>query len=87
MDIPRLPVPDRAMLVSTAHALAVSGHSTATEALALVERFRGERDYVVWTCLLELLAAVGSVFGEGLRYAACWVSVLCKGSWESGRPL
>ncbi|KAJ5665585.1 uncharacterized protein N7477_008033 [Penicillium maclennaniae] len=64
---------DKIGLLGDAAALAVSGEGTTPALLALLEGFKGEQNYLVWSQLSSSLASLRSVFsqneqaGEGLK--------------------
>ncbi|KAI9668905.1 MAG: hypothetical protein M1817_005184 [Caeruleum heppii] len=66
----RLSLEDKIGLVGDAAALAVSGDGTTAGFLAFAEKFRGERNYLVWSQILGSLATVRSVFADDEKTAA-----------------
>ncbi|KAI9817014.1 MAG: Aminopeptidase 2 mitochondrial [Phylliscum demangeonii] len=62
-----LTVEDRTGMIADAGALAASGYQKTSGVLALLQRFDGEREYVVWS---EIIARVSSVRSAWLFEAA-----------------
>eukprot|EP00123_Amoebidium_parasiticum_P017500 comp23874_c0_seq1/m.41878 comp23874_c0_seq1/g.41878 ORF comp23874_c0_seq1/g.41878 comp23874_c0_seq1/m.41878 type:complete len:864 (-) comp23874_c0_seq1:481-3072(-) len=57
-----LSVTDRVGIIGDAFALAAAGYSTTTEALSLLEYFKGEGDYTVWCDVVDSIKKVKGVW-------------------------
>lgn len=82
----KLSIEDKVGLMGDATALAVAGNSTTPALLALLEGFKNEKDYLVWSQVASSLGKVRTVFSgnkviaDGLRKFAL---TLCSPAAES----
>mmetsp|Transcript_71782 Transcript_71782/g.181103 ORF Transcript_71782/g.181103 Transcript_71782/m.181103 type:complete len:897 (+) Transcript_71782:97-2787(+) len=87
----KLPAADRASLVMDAYALAKAGKLNIDEMIRFLAGYCGEREYVVWDALTQVLLGLGRLFMGGApqelyeRYLAFCKAFVAKG-WEASNP-